>query len=179
MDKMNGKRKENKTQILYRYSFSYSLSKLRVDNRLEDLWRRVPDSLQFHSLQVLWKGSRIDRVCSDIKIVNNAKINHIMVSFKDHYNVISIDRLSQTKTGKDSWYLDNFLLWKREFSSGAKTFLFHIKAQEITTLQQVSGGNTPNLFLKRMLRYFLKISLLKKILQFQDRICFFIKSEKK
>ena len=30
-----------------------------------------------------------------------------------------------------------------------------------------------------MLRYFLKISLLKKILQFQDRICFFIKSEKK
>ena len=45
MDKMNGKRKENKTQILYRYSFSYSLSKLRVDNRLEDLWSRDPDSL--------------------------------------------------------------------------------------------------------------------------------------
>ena len=45
IDKMNGKHKENETQILYRYSFSYSLSKLIVDNRLEDLWRRDPDSL--------------------------------------------------------------------------------------------------------------------------------------
>ena len=35
-----------------------------------------------------------------------------------------------------------------------------------TSLQQVTGGNTPNLILKRMLRYYLKIPLLKKILQF-------------
>ena len=35
-----------------------------------------------------------------------------------------------------------------------------------TSLHQVTGGNTPNLVLKRMLRYFLKIPLLKKILQF-------------
>ena len=35
-----------------------------------------------------------------------------------------------------------------------------------TCLQQVTGGNTPNLVLKRMLRYFLKIPTLKKILQF-------------
>ena len=35
-----------------------------------------------------------------------------------------------------------------------------------TSLQQVTGGNTPNLVLKRMLRYFLKIPPLKKILQF-------------
>ena len=35
-----------------------------------------------------------------------------------------------------------------------------------TSLQQVAGGNTPNLVLKRMLRYFLKIQPLKKILQF-------------
>ena len=35
-----------------------------------------------------------------------------------------------------------------------------------TSLQQVTAGNTPNLFLKRMLRYFLKIPPLKKILQF-------------
>ena len=34
-----------------------------------------------------------------------------------------------------------------------------------TSLQQVTGGNTPNLVLRRMLRYFLKIPLLKKILQ--------------
>ena len=35
-----------------------------------------------------------------------------------------------------------------------------------TSFQQVTGGNTPNLVLKRMLRYFLKIPPLKKILQF-------------
>ena len=35
-----------------------------------------------------------------------------------------------------------------------------------TSLQQVTGGNTPNLVLKRMLRYFLKIPPLKRILQF-------------
>ena len=35
-----------------------------------------------------------------------------------------------------------------------------------TSLQQVTAGNTPNLVLKRMLRYFLKIPPLKKILQF-------------
>ena len=35
-----------------------------------------------------------------------------------------------------------------------------------TSLQQVTGGNTPNLVLKRMLRYLLEIPPLKKILQF-------------
>ena len=35
-----------------------------------------------------------------------------------------------------------------------------------TSLQLVTAGNTPNYFLKRMLRYFLKIPTLKKILQF-------------
>ena len=34
------------------------------------------------------------------------------------------------------------------------------------SLQQVTGGNTPNFVLKRMLRHFLKIPPLKKILQF-------------
>ena len=42
----------------------------------------------------------------------------------------------------------------------------------------MTGGNTLNLILKRMLRYFLIIPPLKKILQFQDRICFFIKNRK-
>ena len=37
---------------------------------------------------------------------------------------------------------------------------------ETTSLQQVTGGNTPNLVLKRMLRYFLKIPPHKKILKF-------------
>ena len=35
-----------------------------------------------------------------------------------------------------------------------------------TSLQQVTGGNTSNIVLKRMLRYFLNIPRLKKILQF-------------
>ena len=35
-----------------------------------------------------------------------------------------------------------------------------------TSLQQVTSGNTPNLVLNGMLRYFLKVPLLKKILQF-------------
>ena len=35
-----------------------------------------------------------------------------------------------------------------------------------TSIQQVTGGNAPNLVLKIMLRYFLKIPPLKKILQF-------------
>ena len=36
----------------------------------------------------------------------------------------------------------------------------------LTSLQQVTGGNTLNLVLKRILGYFLKIPPLKKILQF-------------
>ena len=39
---------ENKTQILYRCWSSYALSKLIVDNGLENLWRREnPDSPEF------------------------------------------------------------------------------------------------------------------------------------
>ena len=43
--------------------------------------------------KVLWQGSRIDMVSTDTKIANNNKSNHIMVSFTDHYNAISIGRL--------------------------------------------------------------------------------------
>ena len=46
-----------------------------------------------------------------------------MVSFTDHYNAIFIDRFSsQTKIGKDSWYFNNSLICKAEFSSTRKTF---------------------------------------------------------
>ena len=45
MDKID-RNGENKTQILYRCCSNYALSKLMVDNGLEDLWRREnPDSL--------------------------------------------------------------------------------------------------------------------------------------
>ena len=40
------------------------------------------------------------------------------------------------------------------------------------------GGNTLNLVSKRIRKYFPKIQPLKKIFQFQDRICFFTKSTK-
>ena len=92
-----------------------------------------------------------------------------MVSFTDHYHAISIDRLpSKTKIGKVSWCFNNSFLYKTELSSTTKTFLsFFIKnTKNPTTLQQVTGRNTLNLVLKRMLRYFLKIPPLKKILQF-------------
>ena len=47
MDKI-GRDGENKTQRLYRCCSSYALSKLIVDNRLEDLRRREnPDSPEF------------------------------------------------------------------------------------------------------------------------------------
>ena len=39
---------ENKTQRLYSYCSNYALSKLIVDNGIEDLWRREnPDSPEF------------------------------------------------------------------------------------------------------------------------------------
>ena len=65
---------------------------------------------------------------------------------------------------------NSYLLCK--LSSATKnSFLF--KTQKTTTLQQVTGGNTSNIVLKRMLRYFLKAPPLKKVLQFQERIYFF------
>ena len=87
-----------------------------------------------------------------------------MVSFTDYYNAISIDRLSsKTKIGKDSWkrFMKIILLCKPEFSSTTKTSIFLLKTQRTTTLQQVTGGKTPNIVLQRMLRYFLKGPTLK------------------
>ena len=121
----------------------------------------------------MWQGSTIDRVYTDINIANNTKINNIMVSFSDHYTAISIYSLpSKTKTGRDSCYCNNSLLCKPELYSTTKTSLVLFKTKTIT-LHLVTGGNRPNLLLKRMLRYFLKIYLMKKILQFKYRICFF------
>ena len=60
-----------------------------------------------------------------LKRANNTKINHIMVSFTDHYNGISIDRLpSKAKIGKDSWKRftkKKNILCKPEFSSVTQT----------------------------------------------------------
>ena len=72
-------------------------------------------------------------------------------------------------------YENHSLLCKSEFSSASKTS-FSTKITKTTTLQQVTGGNTPNIVLTIMLlskRYFLKNPPLKKILQFQEIICFY------
>ena len=43
-----------------------------------------------------------------------------------------------------------------------------LKAQKVTTLQQVTGGNTLSLVLKTLVGHFLKIEQIKEILEFQD-----------
>ena len=54
-----------------------------------------------------------------------------MLSFTDHYNAISIDRLpSKTKIGKIHDTFNNSLLCKPEVSPATKTFLFLLKIQK-------------------------------------------------
>ena len=111
---------------LFRCCFNYAPSKLSVDNGLVDLWRREnPNSPEFtHYNRYSGTRSKIDRVYNYVKIASNTKMNHIMISFTDHYNAIFIDRFpSQTKIGKDSCYFNNSLLCKPEFASATKTFL--------------------------------------------------------
>ena len=66
------------------------------------------------------------------------------------------DSPQKTKIGKDSWYFNNSLLCTPEFSLTAKAFLSLLKTQNTTTLQQVTGGKTLNLVLKKMLELFLE-----------------------
>ena len=105
---------------LYRCCFNYALSKLIVDNGLKDLWKSKNRYNRYSGTR-----SKIDRVYNYVKIASNTKMNHIMISFTDHYNAIFIDRFpSQTKIGKDSWYFNNSLLCKPKFSSTTKTFCY-------------------------------------------------------
>ena len=64
-----------------------------------------------------------------------------MVSFTDHYNAIYIERLS-SEIRKDSFLILLFYLQQR---------LFLVKTQKTNPLQQVTGGEKPNVVLKRML----------------------------
>ena len=91
----NGK---NKTQRLCKYGFNYVLSKLIMDNGsviIEDLWRRKSSySSEFIDCdRSSVTRSRIDKVDTDVKIASNTKINHMMVSFTDHYNTISLNKI--------------------------------------------------------------------------------------
>ena len=64
-----------------------------MDNGLENQQRRKnPDSFKFtYYGRYFGTKSKIEKIYADIKIVANTKINHIMISFTDHYNTISID----------------------------------------------------------------------------------------
>ena len=93
----------NKTQRLYRCGYKYALWKLIIDNGLADLWiKENPNSSKFTRYnRSSGTRSRMDRVYIDIKIANSLKINDIMLSFTNHYNAISLNRLSlKTKIGK-------------------------------------------------------------------------------
>ena len=76
----------NKTQKRYRCHSNLTLSKLIMDHELEDLWRREnPDTSEFTRYdRASGTRSRIDRVYTEIKIANNTKSNHKMISFSDH-----------------------------------------------------------------------------------------------
>ena len=122
-----------------------------------------------------------------------------MVYSTDHYNAVSIDRLSsKTKIFNDSWkwFMKIILLCKPEFSSTTKTSFFiknkknnhfsesdwweYIKYCFTENAKILSKkSNTQDLVLKRMLELFLTVPPLKKILQFQERIFFFfLKTQK-
>ena len=115
-----------------------------------------------------------------MKIANNTKISHIWYPLLIII-ILSLDiPPSKIKIGKDSWkrFLKIILFYVIPSSPQLQRLLFLLKAQKTTTLQQVTSGNTPNIVLKRMLRYILKTPPLKKILQFQERICLFFENTK-
>ena len=81
-----------------------------------------------------------------------------MISFTDHYNAISLNRLPfKTKIGKDSCNFNNSLLCKPEFSSATNNLLFLLKPLKKIILQQITSVNAPIFGFKRMLRHFPKI----------------------
>ena len=123
--------KTRELEHMYICRSNYALPRLIVDNGLKDLWRREnPDFSNFTCYdRSFCTRSRRDKVYTDIKLASNTKSNHIMVSFTDHYN--AIDTLtSKTKTGKDSCYFNNSLLWKPEFSTTTKNLLFLLKTHK-------------------------------------------------
>ena len=103
---------ERKTQRIYGCRTNYALSKLIVDNVLEDLCRRkISDSSEFNCYDRSsgtspgWGGSTLIK-----KIARSTRVNHIAVSFTNHHNAISFDTLTpKSKIGKYSWYFNNCL----------------------------------------------------------------------
>ena len=121
-----------------------------------------------------------------------------MVSFTNHYNAISIDRLySKPNIGKDSWeiLMKIILLCKPEFSSATKTSFFikntksnHSSASDWWEYTKYcfkenakilsENSTTQDLVLRRMLELFLTVPPLKKYNNFKKEFDFFLKNTK-
>ena len=136
------------------------------------------------ALELLYEASNLG-VMGKVNNTNSnhimvSKINHILVSFTDHYNAISIDRLPSKTKIENSWkrFTKIILFYVITSSPQLQRLPFLLETQKTTSLQQVTGGTSANIVLKRMLRHFLKTPPLKKILKFQERISFFIKNKK-
>ena len=141
MDKMG---RDGRNKALYKFHFDYALSKLIVNNGLEDLWTSEnPDSSELTDYnRSSGTRSTIDRVYTDKKIASHTKINHIMVFFTDHYNATFIDRFPpKTKIGKDPWYFNNSPLCKPEFSL-TRLFFFYSKHKTQPLFSKWLVGNT-------------------------------------
>ena len=120
MDKMD-RYGWNKRQKLYKCCSSYVFI---MDNGLR-FYGEGRTQIPLSSPFMIRPLARIhaDRVYLDIKIANNTESNHIMESFTDHHNAISVDWLpSKTKIRKGLWCFDNSLLCKSEFSSATISF---------------------------------------------------------
>ena len=104
-----------------------------MENGLEDLWRRENSDISEFTRYDKSSGtrSRIDRAYIDIKIENNTKIKHKMISFSDYYNALFIDILSsKTKIGKDLLHFNNALLQNKDFCSTATNLLSFLKRKQ-------------------------------------------------
>ena len=79
-------------------------------------------------------------VHTDIKITNNTKMNHIMVSFSDHCNSTFIDSVPDIHKNCQSYSI--FFSDKPNFFSIAKSYFFSLT--KITTPPQVTHWNIQN-----------------------------------
>ena len=99
----------------------------------EDLWRREnPDTLEFTQCnRSSGTRSRIDRVYTDIKIANNTKINHKIISFLDRYIAIAIDKLhSKTKNWKKVMKFIELSFRKEWFLRNHQKFFLYLKTKK-------------------------------------------------
>ena len=123
----------NKTQKCYRCHSNFALFKLIMENVLEDLWRKEnPGTSEFTRFDIS-SGTRprIDRVYTGIRIANNTKIKHKMISFSDHCNALFIERLSsKTIIGKDLWHFNSSILQNKDFCSTARDLLSFLKTKK-------------------------------------------------